>query len=135
VGSHAQRPPHALLHDVQATLLLAAPHVVAASLQSYLISRRVGVERRDAAVRAAAVGMLAVHLLAVVTATRLAEVLVGGGDDHAVAQIELVPLAGISSYLRSGVSATALVQVCPDAVPAHRRAAPSGLASMVRDGG
>jgi glycopeptide antibiotics resistance protein len=99
------------LHDVQATLLLAAPLVAAAAVVGYLVSRRVGVERGDAAVRAAAVGALAVHLLAVVTATRLVEVIVGGGDDYAAAQIELVPLAGIASYLRWGVSATALVQI------------------------
>jgi len=65
------------LHDVQAMLLVAAPLVVAAAVVGYVVSRRVGVEHRDAAVRAAAVGVLAVHLLAVVTATRLVEVIVG----------------------------------------------------------
>jgi glycopeptide antibiotics resistance protein len=99
------------LYDVQGWLLLAAPLVVAAAVASYVVARRVGVDRRAAAVRATAAGVLAVHLVAVAVATRLVEVISGGGDEFATRQLELVPLTGIGGYLRSGVSLTVLLQI------------------------
>jgi glycopeptide antibiotics resistance protein len=99
------------LHDVQAWLLLTAPLFVAAAVASYVVARRLGVDRRAAAVRATAAGVLAVHLAAVAVATRLVEAISGGGDDFATRQLELVPLTGIGGYLRSDVSLTVLLQI------------------------
>ena len=99
------------LHDVQAWLLLAAPLVAAAAVASYVVARRLGVGRRAAAVRATAVGVLAVHLVAVAVATRLVEVISGGGDEFATRQLELVPLTGVGGYLRSALSLTVLLQI------------------------
>jgi glycopeptide antibiotics resistance protein len=99
------------LYDVQGWLLLAAPLVVAAAVASYVVARRMGVDRRAAAVRATAAGVLAVHLAAVAVATRLVEVISGGESEFATRQLELVPLTGIGGYLRSGVSLTVLLQI------------------------
>jgi glycopeptide antibiotics resistance protein len=99
------------LYDVQGWLLLAAPLVVAAAVASYAVARRLGVDRRAAAVRATAAGALAVHLAAVAVATRLVEVISGGESEFATRQLELVPLTGIGGYLRSGVSLTVLLQI------------------------
>jgi glycopeptide antibiotics resistance protein len=99
------------LYDVQGWLLLGAPLVVAAAVASYVIARRVGVDRRAAAVRATAAGALVVHLAAVAVATRLVEVISGGESEFATRQLELVPLTGIGGYLRSGVSLTVLLQI------------------------
>jgi glycopeptide antibiotics resistance protein len=99
------------LHDVQAWLLLAAPLVVAAAVASYVVARRLDVDRRAAAVRATAAGVLAVHLAAVAVATRLVEAISGGDDEFATRQLELVPLTGIGGYLRTGVSLTVLLQI------------------------
>jgi glycopeptide antibiotics resistance protein len=99
------------LYDVQGWLLLAAPLVVAAAVASYVVARRLGVDRRAAAVRATAAGVLAVHLAAVAVATRLVEVISGGESEFATRQLELVPLTGIGGYLRSGVSLTVLLQI------------------------
>jgi glycopeptide antibiotics resistance protein len=99
------------LYDVQGWLLLAAPLVVAAAVASYAVARRLGVDRRAAAVRATAAGALVVHLAAVAVATRLVEVISGGESEFATRQLELVPLTGIGGYLRSGVSLTVLLQI------------------------
>jgi glycopeptide antibiotics resistance protein len=99
------------LYDVQGWLLLAAPLVVTAAVASYVLARRVGVDRRAAAVRATAAGALVVHLVAVAVATRLVEVISGGESEFATRQVELVPLTGIGGYLRSGVSLTVLLQI------------------------
>lgn len=99
------------LHDVQPWLLLAAPLVVAAAVASYVVARRLGVDRRAAAVRVTVAGVLALHLVAVAVATRLVEAISGGGDEFATRQLELVPLTGIGSYLRSDVSLTVLLQI------------------------
>jgi glycopeptide antibiotics resistance protein len=99
------------LYDVQGWLLLAAPLVVAAAVASYVVARRLGVNRRAAAVRATAAGALVVHLAAVAVATRLIEVISGGESEFATRQLELVPLTGIGGYLRSGVSLTVLLQI------------------------
>jgi glycopeptide antibiotics resistance protein len=103
--------PNFLLRDVQAWLLPAAPLVVAAAVASYAVARRLGVDRRAAAVRATAAGVLAVHLAAVAVATRLVEVVSGGDDEFATRQLELVPLTGIGAYLQSDVSLTVLLQI------------------------
>jgi glycopeptide antibiotics resistance protein len=99
------------LYDVQGWLLLAAPFVVAAAVASYVVARRLGVDRRAAAVRATAAGALVMHLAAVAVATRLVEVISGGESEFATRQLELVPLTGIGGYLRSGVSLTVLLQI------------------------
>jgi glycopeptide antibiotics resistance protein len=96
-----------------ANVAALAPLLVAVVAVSALWARRRGLPLRAAAVTVVGTLAIALHVVAVLTATRIGELFAGGAarDPEAVSQLQWLPFGGIAGYLHGGVSATAVAEL------------------------
>jgi glycopeptide antibiotics resistance protein len=100
-------------HDLASNLVVTSPLVLAVAVAATLLAHRRGLPTREVAIVTVGTGAIALHLVAVLVATRITEALAGGvsAEPFPARQVELMPLAGIGTYVRSGLGAVAIVEL------------------------